>query len=214
MITVYGRANSMNVQTVMWGLAELDLACERRDCGFGFGGTDTPEYRAMNPNGLVPVLKDGNVTMFESCAILRYLASRTARFPFWPEDPVARAPVDVWAEWGKTTLQRDFGGPIFWTVLRKPAAERQGGAFEAALATFDGDLAVLEGQIGDGAFVTGPDFTVADVVIGVVLFRYFTLEIPRADRPRLRAYYARLCNRPAYAAHVMVSYDALRAPGA
>jgi glutathione S-transferase len=214
MITIYGRANSLNVQAVMWGLAELGLSCTRIDAGFGFGGTDTPEFRAMNPNGLVPVLRDENVTMFESCAILRYLASRYARFPFWPEDPVARAPVDMWAEWGKTTLQRDFAGPIFWQVVRTPAAERDPAALDAALAAFDRDLATLEGWLGDGPYVLGPDFTLADVVIGVVLFRYFTLQIPRTERPALAAYYDRLCTRPAYAAHVMVSYDALRAPGA
>jgi glutathione S-transferase len=214
MITVYGRANSLNVQAVMWGLAELGLDAERLDYGFGFGGADTPEFRAMNPNGLVPVLKDERVTMFESCAILRYLASRYGRFPFWPEDPVARAPVDMWAEWGKTTLQRDFAGPIFWHVVRTPAAGRDPAALVAALAAFDRQLDILEGRLGDGDWVTGPDFTLADVVIGVAFFRYFTLPIERRERPILTAYYRRLTERPAYAQHVMVSYDALRAPGA
>lgn len=214
MITVYGRANSVNVQAVLWGLAELDLPFERLDYGLGFGGTDTPEFLAMNPSGLVPVLRDENVTMFESCAILRYLAGRYARFPFWPEDPVARAPIDMWAEWGKTTLQRDFVGPIFWARVRTPAAERDPAALDAALATFDRHLGVLEGQLSAQDYVTGVDFTLADIVIGVILYRYFTLDIPRADHPAIAAYYARLTERPAYAAHVMVSYDALRVPGA
>jgi glutathione S-transferase len=211
MITVYGRANSMNVQSVMWGLAELDQPCERLDYGMGFGGTDTPEYRAMNPNGLVPVLKDENVTMFESGAILRYLAARYARFPFWPEDPVARAPVDMWAEWAKTTLHRQFL-PIFWASIR-PAPYGEA-AQEAALAAFGGPLDILEARLGEADFATGPDFTLADIMVGVFLFRYFTLDIPRAGRPALEAYYARLCARPTYAEHVVVSYDALRAPPA
>ena len=214
MITVYGRANSLNVQFVTWCLAELDQPFERLDYGFGFGGTDTPEYRAMNPNGLVPVLKDESVTMFESAAILRYLAARYARFPFWPEDPVARAPIDMWAEWGKGTLQRDFGGPIFWQVIRTPSVERDPAALDLALATFDRHLGVLEDQLGDNPFVTGRDFTLADIVVGCPLFRYFTLDIPRAERPALAAYYARLCERPAYAEHVMVSYEDLRVAGA
>jgi glutathione S-transferase len=198
----------------MWGLAELDLPHERLDCGLGCGGTDTPEFLAMNPNGLVPVLTDENVTMFESCAILRYLATRYARFPFWPEDPVARAPIDMWAEWGKSTLQRDFAGPIFWATIRTPAGARGPKALEAALETFDRRLAILEAQLGDHPFVTGRDFTLADIVVGVALFRYFTLEIPRADRPVLAAYYARLTERPTYQRHVMVAYDALRIPPA
>jgi glutathione S-transferase len=214
MITVYGRATSLNVQAVMWGLAELDLPCERLDYGLGFASLDTPEFRAMNPNGLVPVLKDENVTMFESAAILRYLAGRYARFPFWPEDPVARAPVDMWAEWGKVTLQRDFVGPIFWKMVRTPAAERDAAELDRALATLDRHLDVLEARLGDGAYATGPDFTLADVAIGVILYRYFTLDIPRPARPALAAYYDRLTERPAYAEHVMVAYDALRVPGA
>ncbi len=214
MITVYGRATSLNVQAVMWGIAELDLPHERLDYGLSFGGVDTPDFLAMNPNGLVPVIRDANLTLWESCTILRYLGARYARFPFWPEDPVARAPIDMWAEWGKGTLQRDFAGPIFWTKIRTPAAERDEAALSAALATFDRRIELLEGQLGDAPFVTGRDFTLADLVIGVVLYRYFTLEIPRADRPALAAYYARLTERPAYATHVMVPYDTLRAPGA
>ena len=127
MLTVHGRATSLNVQAVMWLLAELDLPVERLDVGFPFGGTDTPEYRAMNPNGLVPVLVDEHVTLFESAAILRYLAARHGRFPFWPEDPVARAPVDMWAEWGKTTLQPSFLRPVFWSrccSARRPRRPR------------------------------------------------------------------------------------------
>lgn len=214
MITVYGRANSINVQAVMWALAELDLPCERLDFGMNFGGTDTPEFRAMNPNGLVPVLRDDDVTLFESCAILRYLANRHAGAPFWPADPVARAPVDMWAEWGKVTLQRDFAGPIFWKTIRTPAAERDPAELDKALSVFDRHLAVLEDRLGSGDFVMGRDFTLADVVIGTMLYRYFTLDIPRETRPALSAYYARLTGRPAYARHVMVSYDALRVPGA
>jgi glutathione S-transferase len=204
MITVYGRATSLNVQAVVWTLAELGLACERLDYGFGFGGTDTPEYRAMNPNGLVPVLRDEHVTMFESAAIVRYLAARHGRAPFWPEDPVARAPVDMWAEWGKTTLQPSFLRPVFWPALHgEPVAE-------PAAAGFERNLDILEARLGAGPWLLGQDFTLADVEVGLPLYRYFTVELPRRERPMLAGYYARLCARPAYAAHVMVAYDVLR----
>jgi glutathione S-transferase len=204
MLTVYGRASSLNVQVVMWTIAELGLAAERVDVGFGFGGTDTPEYRAMNPNGLVPVLRDEHVTMFESAAIVRYLAARHGRAPFWPEDPVARAPVDMWAEWGKTTLQPSFLRPVFWPALHgEPVAE-------PAAAGFERNLDILEARLGDGPWLLGGDLTLADVEVGAPLYRYFTVEIARRDRPALAGYYARLCERPAYAEHVMVPYDVLR----
>jgi glutathione S-transferase len=165
----------------------------------------------MNPNGLVPVVRDGNLTLFESCAILRYLGSRYGRFPFWPEDPVARAPIDMWAEWGKTTFIRDFNVPIFWAVVRTPPSKRDPAALAQALARFDATLDILEAQIGDRPYVMGEDFTLADIVIGHDLYRYFTIDVPRRDRPTLAAYYDRLTRRPAFAEHVMVSYEPLRA---
>ena len=104
----------------------------------------------MNPNGLVPALQDEHVTLFESAAILRYLAARHGRFPFWPEDPVARAPVDMWAEWGKTTLQPSFMRPVFWPALHGGAA-----ATTKALAAFETNLDILEAQLGDGPWLLG-----------------------------------------------------------
>ncbi len=211
MITVYGRATSSNVQTVMWAIGELGLRFERLDYGHSFGGVDTPEYLSMNPNGLVPVLRDGDLVLWESRAILRFLGARYGSAPFWPEDPVARAPVDMWAEWGKTTLERHLNGPIFWTMVRTPAARRDPDALTAAIAQFESDLDILGAQIGDGPWVLGPDFTAADIGVGHLLYRWFTLPIERRDRPVLEGYYARLSDRPAFAEHVMVSYEALRA---
>jgi glutathione S-transferase len=211
MITVYGRATSSNVQAVMWGIGELGLRYERLDYGHVHGGLDTPEFAAMNPNRLVPVIRDGDLVLWESCAILRYLGRRYGRFPFWPEDPVARAPIDMWAEWGKTTLVAHFNLPIFWAVVRTPPSRRNPAALEAALARFDVQLGILEAQIGDNPYVMGEDFTLADIVVGHDLYRYFTIDIARRDRPVLAGYYTRLAERPAYRENVMVSYEPLRA---
>ena len=204
MITVHGRATSLNVQAVMWTAAELGLAVDRRDVGLNFGGTDTPEYLAMNPNGLVPTLQDDHVTLFESAAVVRYLAARHGRFPFWPEDPVARAPVDMWAEWGKATLQPSFLRPVFWPTLdgKEPDAK--------ARAPFEKNLDILEARLA-GPWFLGADLTVADIEIGLALYRYVTCDLEtRRDRPAVAAYYARLAERPAYAEHVMVNYDVLK----
>ena len=105
----------------------------------------------MNPNGLVPVLRDGELVMWESCAILRYLGARYGRVPFWPADPVARAPVDMWAEWGKTTLARDFTGPIFWARgLHAGGPARPRGARGGARRLRARTSTILEAQLGDG----------------------------------------------------------------
>jgi glutathione S-transferase len=204
MLTIHGRATSLNVQAVMWTIAELGLQADRRDIGLNFGGNDTPAFLAMNPNGLVPVLQDGDVTMFESAAINRYLAARHGRGPFWPPDAIARAPVDMWAEWGKTTLQASFIRPIFWPILAAAQPDA------AARAPFERNLDILEAQLATGPWVTGSDFTAADVEVGLPLFRYFTSGLELRDRALLAAYYDRLSERPAYAEHVMVNYDVLK----
>lgn len=215
MITIYGRATSSNVQVAMWGLGELGLACDRLDYGGAFGGTDTPAFRAMNPNGLVPVLRDGDLVMWESAAILRYLAARYGDGgAFWPADPVARARVDMWAEWGKTSFCADFTMPIFWLRERTAARDRDEAALRRALAAFERRLDMLDAQIGANPYVCGPELTLADIVIGHVLYRWFTIDVPRQPRPVAEGYYARLTERPAYRSHVMVPYDSLRAEGA
>ncbi|MFV2002302.1 MAG: glutathione S-transferase family protein [Paracoccaceae bacterium] len=210
MITVYGRATSSNVQAVLWGLAELGLEFEQLDYGHVHGGLDSAEFVAMTPHRLVPVLRDGEVVIWESCAILRYLGARYGAAPFWPADPVARSPVDMWAEWGKTTFCASFTGPIFWVRVRTAAAARDEVALSAAIRAFDGHLGTLEKQLAGDDYVTGDQFTLADIVIGHVLFRYFDMDIVRAERPVISAYYQRLGERAAYRARVMVSYDALR----
>lgn len=210
MLTIFGRATSLNVQAVMWGIAELGLEAERVDVGLNFGGNDTPEYLEMNPNGLVPVMRDEHVTMFESAAILRYLSARYGRFPFWPEDPVARAPVDMWAEWGKSTLQASFLYPVFWPALHGAPAAGTDAAFDKAMAGLEKNLGIMETRLGDGPWLLGRDFTLADIEIGVALYRIHTLGLDLMPRPALNAYYARLSERPAYAQHVMVPYDILR----
>ena len=213
MLTVYGRATSSNVQAVMWTTGELGLAYKRLDYGHVHGGLDSPEFLAMNPNGLVPVVVDDDgPPIWESAAIVRYLCARYASEPFWPADPLARSQADMWAEWGKTTLGRAFSEPIFWGVIRKRAAERDPAALTEALRRFEGILDILEARLDASPFVGGGEFTFADVMAGHLLYRYFTLEIPRPPRPTLERYYAALKERPAFREHVMVSYDSLRAP--
>ncbi|MEM0945008.1 MAG: glutathione S-transferase N-terminal domain-containing protein, partial [Pseudomonadota bacterium] len=107
-LTVWGRATSSNVQVVMWAVAELGLEARRIDVGHSYGGLDTEEYGALNPNRRVPTLQDGDLTLWESQAILRYLAARYGDGAFWPADPARRAGLDMWAEWIRTTFQPHF----------------------------------------------------------------------------------------------------------
>lgn len=214
MITVYGRATSSNVQLVMWAAAELNVEVDRLDYGHVHGGTDTDEYRAMNPNGLVPTVRDGDVVMWESAAILRYLAATYGSEVFWPGDPGARAKIDMWAEWGKTTLANAFTIPIFWPRVRTPAAERDEDKLAAAVERVDQLLEIAALQIGDTPYMCGDALTAADITVGHVLYRWFTIDIARRPNPKIEAYYELLTNRAAFAEHVMVSYDSIRDPEA
>lgn len=212
MLTVYGRETSSNVQIVMWAIGELELEYKRLDYGHVHGGVDTPEFLAMNPNGLVPVLVDGDgPPLWESAAILRYLGARYGGEPFWPADPLVRAQADMWAEWGKTTLYAAFIMPIFWAVVRTPAAKRDEAALARSLKRLDRVMDIMDARLEAQPFIGGPHFTFADIIVGHILYRYFTVEIPRPSRPALERYYSHLCARPAYREHVMVSYDSLRA---
>ncbi len=209
MITVYGRATSSNVQLVMWTIGELALKHERLDYGHSFGGTDTAEFLEMNPMGRVPAMRDGDVVMFESGAIVRYLAARYGDGAFWPADPVVRAPLDMWGEWVKVTLGPSFALPIFWSLLRHPAG--QGGeTVQDAAEVVKSLMTMLDHRLGDGPWLAGDRFTFADIFTGHLLYRYQTLVFDKARTPRLDAYYARLTLRPAFSEHVMVSYEPLR----
>ncbi|MGD1926077.1 MAG: glutathione S-transferase family protein [Paracoccaceae bacterium] len=209
MITIYGRATSSNVQLAMWAVGELGLEHERLDYGHKYGGTDTPEYRAMHPLGRVPVLKDGDLVMFESGAITRYLCEKYGTEPFWPKDLENRARLDVWCELIKATVAPMFAQPIFWSLLKFPAG--QGGeTVQAAAEAIKPHVAALDVRVGDGPWLAGEDFTFADLWTGHLLYRYNVLNFDKAATPNLDSYYQRLTQRPAFAEHVMVSFEPLR----
>ena len=205
-LIVHGRADSSNVQAVMWGAAELGLAVERRDVGGRFGGTDTPEYRAMNPFGLVPVLEDGDTVMFESAAILRYLIAT-----YDPDGRLATTPRGhSWAEWAKLSLCTSFMVPVFWAYDRTPEAERNMPAVDTALRGFESLAAIAMEARGVAPYLMGEALSLPDIWIGPVLYRYFTLDLTREVPAGLDGYYARLCARDAYCAHVMIDYSDLK----
>lgn len=204
-VIVHGRATSSNVQAVMWAAAEIGLEVDRHDVGGRFGGTDTPAFRRMNPMGLVPVLEDGGTVMFESAAILRYLVARHDQgfFRSSPRD-------DMWAEWAKNTLCRSFTVPVFWAFYRTLETKRDMMAVNAALRQFETYLAIIMAERGVRAGRADDVLGLADIWVGHVLFRYFTLELERQVPPGVQDYYDALTARAAYRTHVMVDYSELK----
>ena len=212
LIKVWGRASSSNVQCVMWCAAELGLEVERVDAGLMYGVNDTPDYLAMNPNGTVPTLVDGDgPPLWESGAILRYLANAYAEHPFWPSDLVERANVDRWAEWSKVSVQMAFSKPIFWKVIRTVSEQRDAAQISNSVKVFESKLQIAEQRLSKNRYLAGSSFTLADIQFGHVLYRYYEIDIERAPLEQLRQYYKKLTELPHYRAHVMVNFDELRA---
>ena len=207
---VYGRATSSNVQALLWGLEELGLDYERLDYGEVHGGLDSPEFKDLTPHGKIPVLTVDGTPIWETPAILRYLAARHGGETFWPHDPLMRAEVDMWAEWAKHSVAEAFTGPVFWRHTRTKPAFRDPELIAANVASLEDELARAEPRLSRTAFLCGADLTLADIQFGHVLYRYFDIDIARTDLPAVRAYYDRLATRPAYQKTVMVSYEALR----
>lgn len=211
MLEIWGRKTSSNVQALMWCVGELGLAYRRHDVGHKYGGNDTPEFLAMNPNGTVPVVRDdGGDPLWETGAVLRYLGTRYGGAPFWPNDLIRRTGIDKWAEWSKINVALNFTAPIFWRVARTAPRDRDTAAIAAALHLLDASLDIAERRLSRHAYLAEDAFTLADIQFGHVLYRYFDIAIDRAEHPALHRYYDRLTARPAFQEHVMVSYEELR----
>ena len=211
-ITVWGRKSSVNVQLVLWALDELGLDFDRVDAGFIYGVVDSADFRRMNPSGQVPVLIDGDASpIFESAVILRYLADRYGDCSFWPKNAVARAQVDKWAEWAKWSVGHAFIMNIFYGLVRTPANKIDHDAITAAINDLEKVLELADTRLATNIYIVGSEFTLADITLGYCLYRYYDIDVTRAELPNLRRYYDLLTTRPAYKRHVMVSYDELRA---
>jgi glutathione S-transferase len=201
--TLWGRSTSSNVMKVIWALETMRLPYERLDVGGPFGQTDTPEYRAMNPTGLVPTLQEDGFTMWESNAILRYLCAtnREAAGTLWPQEPHLRASVDQWMDAQQTVLNRP-AGVVFLGLVRTPEAERDMAAIKAATHALAGAYAYLEPHLAAHPFITGEHLTIADIAWGVHVHRWFVMPVDRPNMPHLRAWYDRLLENPIYREHV------------
>ena len=208
---LWGRKSSSNVQAVRWCLEVLGLEYEQIDAGIHYGVVDTDEYYAINPNRTVPTLQeDDQVSLWESGAIIRYLASQYGPVSFWPSDSRERSRVDQWAEWSKINIALGFTGPVFWKVVRTAPSKQDPQLIAENLKTLDRYLSIADRQLAGKEFLTSDQITVADIQFGHVLYRYYDISIRRSEHPNIERYYHMLSERPDYQQCVMVNYDELR----
>ena len=199
MLKIYGRANSINVRKVLWTVDEIGIPFEREDWGRGFRPVSDPEFLALNPFGLVPVIDDEGFVLSESHAICRYLASTHSREDLLPADPKQRAIVESWMEWQGTEVSNAQRGVVM-TKLFNIALPGGQAVIDDSLAQWPKRMAVMEAQLGKtGAYIAGPDFTLADVCIGLAVNRWFgTPTGAKPAFPAIAAYYDLLAERSGY----------------
>ncbi|RFU44116.1 glutathione S-transferase family protein [Paraburkholderia sp. DHOC27] len=203
MITIWGRANSVNVQKVLWCCDELVLPYERIDAGMQFGRNNEPDYLAMNPNARIPTLVDGDFVLWESNSILRYLVMEYgAASPLYPSEPKQRASIDRWLDWSLSTLQ-PAERPVFWAVVRTPEAERDTAKLASDLAAVTLLWKLVDNHLQARFFLEGEQCTLADIVIGAYAKRWFGLDgVERPPLPNLERWYTRLSTRTGFKKYV------------
>ena len=209
MICLWGRRTSINVQRVMWVLAELELDYERRDAGGSFGGLDDEAYVALNPHKKIPTLVDGDVVLWESNAIIRYLADAYGRDTIFGPTPAARGTSDMWMEWYQNSVYPNFQA-IFHQTVRLPDSERNPDILARAQTVVRNEFAHFERQLESTKFIAGDSLTLGDVPMAACLYRYYTMDIQRPEYEEIARYYERLTQRTTYKDNVMISYDSLR----
>ena len=198
-LTIWGRANSVNVQKVLWCLAELELKYERIDAGMAYGKNREPEYLAMNPNGRVPTLVDGDFVLWESNSIMRYLTLAYGKGSLiYPQAPQARAGVDRWLDWTLSTLQ-PVDRPVFWALVRTPVEKRDMVAIQRDVDAEAVVWRIPEALLASRRFIEGDQFTIADIAIGAFARRWFGVEgVTKPKLPHLERWFAEISGRPGF----------------
>jgi glutathione S-transferase len=200
-IKLWGRGTSSNVMKVVWLFEELGLKYERVDVGGSFGGTQTPSYLAINPLGLIPTLQEGDFTLFESNAILRYICNAHApETTLYPQAPHERAIVEAWMDFQQTALSR-HQSLLFQSLIRTAPEKRDNAVIAMATKDASAIWAILDARLAAHLFVCGKDITLADFAFGPHVHRWFNMSFERPQAPHLLAWYQRLLERPAFKAH-------------
>jgi glutathione S-transferase len=196
MATIWGRLSSINVRKVVWAAQEVGLDFERIDAGGAFGGLDTPQFLALNPNQSIPVLQDGAVTLWESNTIVRYLCATYAPGRLYPEPLPERFDAERWMDWQQTALN-PAGRHGFLQQIRTPQAQRQTALIEQSRTATEALLAILNSHLSQQAYVGGAQFGMADIAVACEVHRWWGLPQPRQPHPHIERWYQHLLERPA-----------------
>lgn len=202
-IKILGRNNSVNVQKVMWCAAELGIDVQREDFGGAFGGNRTDAFRAMNPNGSIPVLIDGDFVLWESNAIVRYLCAQYGTDDWALSTPSQAGHAGQWMDWYLTSMHPPMT-TLFWQLVRTDPAKRDAAKIEAAVAEATKLWAILDQHLATRKFILGEYPSMADIPLGCSAYRWHSMDFAQPDLPDLRAWWNRLVARRVYRENVMI----------
>ncbi|WP_421709844.1 glutathione S-transferase family protein [Algihabitans sp.] len=203
MLRIWGRPNSINVQKVLWIADELELTYDHTPAGREHGQLDQDWYGELNPNRLVPVIDDDGFVLWESNAIVGYLARRYGKGALDPDDEGQRALAAQWMDWATMTVVAAMT-PVFWGLVRTPPEQRDQAAIDKGIAACQSAFRLLDAQLKGRAYLLGDRLTTADIPLGCATYRWHALEVPQESLPNLAAWYERLQQRPAYRDRVML----------
>jgi glutathione S-transferase len=200
MLLIFGKSTSINVRKVLWTCAELGLPYQLQQYGGSHLPTNTPEFLAMNPNGLVPVIVDDGQALWESNTICRYLAGKHGRPDLLPAEPLARAQVEKWMDWQATELNGAWRY-AYMALVRKSPAHTDPSAISASAREWNRLMTLLDAQLAAKAYICGDSLTLADIVLGLSVNRWLSTPIERPALPAVAAYFERLSKLPGFMAH-------------
>jgi len=203
MIRIWGRTDSSNVQKVLWCCGELNVPFERLDWGGKFGGNKDPEYAAMNPNGLVPTIKDGDFVLWESNSIMRYLNTKYGSGRLLPASPEGMASANRWMDWQLSAFNPVIV-PLFFATIRTAPDKRDPQAIQAALDKTVKAWQMVEDHLAKNRFLGGEEFSLGDIPLGVWAYRWFNLPIDRPKQPNIERWYDAIKQRKPYQTHIMI----------
>ncbi|MRG57072.1 glutathione S-transferase [Phyllobacterium sp. SYP-B3895] len=202
MLKIWGRINSTNVKKALWAAEEVGVAYENIPAGGAYGIVADPEYRAKNPNSLVPTLEDDDLVLWESNSIVRYLAAKYGQSSLLTADPAARALAERWMDWQISTLAGPFR-PVFWNTVRLRPEEQDHAAKAKGLEECARLFGIVDAALARSPYLSGETLGVGDIPLGCVAYAWFEMPIERPNHPNLSAWYERLKQRPAYQKAVM-----------
>jgi glutathione S-transferase len=197
MLRLLGRTSSINVRKVLWTCAEVGRPFEREDWGLGFRPTSDASFTALNPNALVPVVRDGDFVLWESNTICRWLAAEAGRDDLLPAAPRERANVERWMDWQAGELNNAWRY-AFMSLVRQSPAHQDAAAVVASAAEWNRLMAMLDARLQQHEHAAGAVFTLADIVLGLSTHRWLSTPIERPPLPAVQAWYARLRARAAF----------------